>query len=99
MGLVDTVGGLAPVAEAQARWVADALAGRLEMPSAAEMRDGIAAEAAFLKRRFVDPRPHTLLRDRYRYLRLLAADRRKRTVRRRRDTRAGAPAGLLAPAD
>ena len=74
-----------PLAEAQAHWVADLIAGRVTLPSRAEMRAQIAAYDAALRKRFVASKRHTIEVDFHAY-RGRAARRsgRRRAVRHRR---------------
>ncbi len=85
IGLIDPNGGLLPVLEGQSEWVADVLEGRIEMPTRRDMEREVDLEADRIARRFVPPTGAStwLLCDRWPYLRLLRADRR-RSARRRR---------------
>lgn len=67
VGLIQPLGAIMPLAEAQARWVADLVTGRAALPSGEEMRRQIAAYDANLSKRFVASKRHTLEVDFHRY--------------------------------
>jgi dimethylaniline monooxygenase (N-oxide forming) len=77
IGLVQPFGALMPVAEAQAEWVADQLAGTYTLPSTAVMRAQIRREREARERQFVASPRHTMEIDFYAYLRGLRAERRR----------------------
>ena len=77
IGLVQPFGALMPVAEAQAEWVADELAGTYRLPSAEVMRAQIRHERDARERQFVASPRHTMEIDFYAYLRGLRAERRR----------------------
>jgi cation diffusion facilitator CzcD-associated flavoprotein CzcO len=88
VGLLQPIGAVMPLAEAQAEWIADLLQGRARLPSRDAMRRTIADEEARMARRYLASKRHTIQVDHYAYLRLLARER------------AGKPGGatrLLAP--
>ncbi len=70
-------GALMPVAEAQSEWVADQLAGRYKLPSAAVMETQIRHERQARERQFVASPRHTMEIDFYAYLRGLRGERRR----------------------
>ena len=76
LGLVQPLGAIPPLAEAQAEWVADLLDGSAALPPVEEMRDSMTRTRAGLSRRFVDSSRHTLEVDFFPYLRLMARERR-----------------------
>lgn len=76
LGLIQPLGPIPPLAEAQAEWVADLLAGEAALPEPGEMRRSIAGDARRLAERFVASRRHTLEVDAFPYLRTLARERR-----------------------
>ena len=77
IGLVQPFGALMPVAQAQAEWVADQLAGEYRLPRGADMREQIRSAREARERQFVaSPRP-TMEIDFYAYLRGLRAERRR----------------------
>ena len=53
IGLIQPLGAIMPLAEAQSEWVADLLQGRATLPSAAEMRREIAAYERKMRKRYV----------------------------------------------
>lgn len=77
IGLVQPLGSIMPLAEAQAEWVADLLEGRAGLPSQEAMWRWIRREDAWRQRRFVPTKRHALEVDFYRYLRQLRRERRR----------------------
>jgi thioredoxin reductase len=59
LGLIQPLGAIMPLAEAQAEWVADLVTGAGRLPSRAEMRREIAAYDRRLRKRFVASKRHT----------------------------------------
>jgi flavin-binding monooxygenase-like protein len=78
IGLLQPLGAVMPLAEAQAEWVADVLQGRSELPAPAEMRDTIARDEARMRERYVASKRHTIQVDFHPYLRTIARERRRR---------------------
>ncbi len=60
IGLLQPLGAIMPLAEAQAHWVAELITGEVALPSVAEMREQIAAYDAALRRRYVASKRHTI---------------------------------------
>ena len=60
IGLVQPLGAIMPLAEAQSRWVADLLDGSATLPSPAQMRREIDAYHAALVKRYVPSKRHTI---------------------------------------
>jgi dimethylaniline monooxygenase (N-oxide forming) len=60
LGLVQPLGAIMPLAEAQAQWVADLLEGRATLPSEREMRREIEAYHRSVAKRYVASRRHTI---------------------------------------
>jgi dimethylaniline monooxygenase (N-oxide forming) len=77
VGLVQPLGAVMPLAEAQAAWIADLLQGRVRLPSPDAMRAAIAEEEAAMARRYVASKRHTIQVDFHDYLRLLRRERRR----------------------
>ncbi|MBJ7595791.1 MAG: NAD(P)-binding domain-containing protein [Candidatus Dormibacteraeota bacterium] len=77
IGLVQPFGALMPIAEAQAQWVADQLAGDYRLPTIEVMRGQIRHERAVRERQFLASPRHTMEIDFYAYLRGLRAERRR----------------------
>ncbi len=71
IGLIQPLGAIMPLAEIQARWVAELLAGRSQLPTPAVMRREIVKTRAYLRRRYVHSPRHTIQVDFYPYKRLL----------------------------
>jgi dimethylaniline monooxygenase (N-oxide forming) len=89
IGLVQPIGAVMPLAEAQAHWVADLVTGRVTLPSPAEMRRQIASYDEALRKRFVASKRHTIEVDFHAYRTELERERRARRI----STPAPAPAG------
>jgi len=81
IGLVQPLGAIMPLAEAQAHWVADVINGRVTLPPRAEMRAQIAAYDEALRKRFVASKRHTIEVDFHAYRAELEKERRTRAVR------------------
>ncbi|HEX2895648.1 MAG TPA: NAD(P)-binding domain-containing protein [Marmoricola sp.] len=60
IGLIQPLGAIMPLAEAQAEWVADLVTGVGRLPSPREMRREIAAYDRRLRKRFVASKRHTI---------------------------------------
>jgi hypothetical protein len=87
VGLVQPLGAIMPLAEAQSEWVADLLEGTATLPSESEMSDEIAAYHRGLVKRYVRSKRHTIQVD---FLDHLAELRKERAdgARRRGQSRA-----------
>jgi hypothetical protein len=81
IGLVQPLGAIMPLAEAQSGWVADLLTGAGALPSKAEMRREIAAYQRAQERRYVASKRHTIQVD---FLDHLAEIKRERAAGARR---------------
>lgn len=81
IGLVQPWGAIFPLAEAQAAWVGDLLAGRCRLPGRAAMFRAIEADRAAQRRRYVTSPRHTIQVDFHAYRALLARERRRGRVR------------------
>ena len=77
VGLIQPLGAIMPLAEAQAQWVADLVTGRAALPPAEEMRAQIAAYDATLSKRFVASKRHTLEVDFHSYRAEIHKERRR----------------------
>jgi cation diffusion facilitator CzcD-associated flavoprotein CzcO len=84
IGLVQPLGAIMPLAEAQSHWVADLLEGRCALPGPERMRQETRAYRAGLARRYVTSTRHTIQVDAQAYLRELRAERRRGGARVRR---------------
>ena len=74
IGLAQPLGAIMPIAEAQAKLVADYFAGRYALPERAELLSRIAADEAALRRRFVASKRHTMQVDFDEYMKTLARE-------------------------
>jgi dimethylaniline monooxygenase (N-oxide forming) len=75
LGLIQPIGAIMPLAEAQAAWVADLITGVGALPPEGEMRAQIAAYDEHLRRRFVASKRHTIEVDFHAYKKEIAAER------------------------
>lgn len=83
IGLVQPLGAIMPLAEAQSHWVADLLQGRCELPSQAAMYREIDDYRARTARRYVASSRHTIQVDALSHLRELRHERARGAVLRR----------------
>jgi thioredoxin reductase len=81
IGLIQPLGAIMPLAEAQAEWVADLLSGRGTLPSPSEMRSEIATAEKKLKKRYVASKRHTIQVDFQPYLREIRRERKRAAQR------------------
>jgi dimethylaniline monooxygenase (N-oxide forming) len=80
IGLVQPLGAVMPLAEAQAHWVADLVRGRVALPSPAEMRRQVASYDEALRKRYVASKRHTIEVDFHAYRAEIARERKERRV-------------------
>jgi dimethylaniline monooxygenase (N-oxide forming) len=83
VGLLQPLGAIMPLAEAQGAWVGDYLAGDYALPPTAEMRADIDADQAAMRERYVASKRHTIQVDYDDYLFDLAKERRAGAARAR----------------
>ncbi len=81
LGFIQPLGAIMPLAEAQAEWVADLLAGSGTLPSPSEMKAEIEAEERKMRKRYVASKRHTIQVDFQPYLRELKRERRRAAQR------------------
>ena len=74
VGLAQPVGAVMPLAEAQAKLIAELLSGRYELPGPAERKQRTERERARMLARYVPSRRHTMQLDYDEYLAALAAE-------------------------
>ncbi len=84
VGLVQPLGAIMPLAEAQAAWVADLVAGDGALPTYDEMRREIRIYDESVRRRYVTSKRHTIQVDFRAYLTELARERKASRKRRAR---------------
>ncbi|GAA0646563.1 NAD(P)-binding domain-containing protein [Kutzneria viridogrisea] len=77
LGLIQPLGAIMPLAEAQSHWIADLIQGRVRLPGTAAMHREIREYRAALRRRYVSSKRHTIQVD---FLDYLAELRRARAV-------------------
>ena len=105
VALLQPLGAIMPIAEAQSHWVAAYLRGEYALPSQADMRADIAAEREKMFKRYVRSKRHTMQVDFDDYMHELGKERRRGAERARLAAyrlpvppRAGAEAGEPVPA-
>ncbi|HEU4974593.1 MAG TPA: NAD(P)-binding domain-containing protein [Baekduia sp.] len=76
VGLLQPLGAVMPLAEAQGQWLADYLRGRYALPSRGDLLADIRADMAAMQKRYVTSKRHTIQVDFDDYLRDLAQERR-----------------------
>jgi len=90
VGLAQPVGAIMPLAEAQAKLIAELLTGNYELPNTAERKRRTERERSEMFARYVPSRRHTMQLDYQEYLASLAAETKAgRTRARHRAARAG----------
>jgi dimethylaniline monooxygenase (N-oxide forming) len=75
IGLIQPLGAIMPIAEAQSEWVADLIEGKAVLPSRATMLDSIAEDQRAMRKRYVASKRHTIQVDYHPYLRELSDER------------------------
>jgi dimethylaniline monooxygenase (N-oxide forming) len=83
IGLLQPLGAIMPLAEAQGAWVGDYLRGDYALPSNAELRADIAADQAAMRKRYVSSKRHTIQVDFEDYLYKLEKERAEGAARAR----------------
>jgi dimethylaniline monooxygenase (N-oxide forming) len=87
IGLVQPLGAIMPLAEAQSEWVADLLEGKAVLPSRDKMHEVIRRENSRMAKRYVASKRHTIQVDFAPYMRAIRRERRGGVLGRRGDTR------------
>ena len=88
VGLLQPLGAIMPLAEAQSEWIADLLEGKTKLPSRERMWEVIRREDARMAKRYVASKRHTIQVDFLPYMRAIARERRGGFLSRARATRA-----------
>jgi dimethylaniline monooxygenase (N-oxide forming) len=83
VGLLQPLGAIMPLAEAQGAWVGDYLLGDYALPNPGDLRADIEAEQAAMRKRYVASKRHTIQVDYEDYLHALAKERRAGSARAR----------------
>jgi dimethylaniline monooxygenase (N-oxide forming) len=83
VGLLQPLGAIMPLAEAQSAWVGDYLLGEYALPGAAELRKDIAGDQEAMRKRYVASKRHTIQVDYNDYLYELEKERRAGAERAR----------------
>ncbi|MDP9133632.1 MAG: NAD(P)-binding domain-containing protein, partial [Actinomycetota bacterium] len=84
IGLLQPLGPIMPLAEAQSEWVADLIEGKTSLPAKAEMERVVAHERERMAKRYVASKRHTIQVDFEPYLRAVARERRNGGILHRR---------------
>jgi dimethylaniline monooxygenase (N-oxide forming) len=87
IGLVQPLGAIMPIAEAQSEWVADILEGRADLPAREHMHRVIEREDRRMAKRYVASKRHTIQVDFFPYMRTIRRERRRGPLARLRATR------------
>ena len=74
IGLIQPLGPIMPLAELQAKWVAQLLLGIVALPDKPTMQQAIAADQTALRKRYVNSTRHTIQVDLFPYIRELEAE-------------------------
>jgi hypothetical protein len=83
IGLLQPLGAIMPLAEAQGEWVAEYLGGRYALPPRAELLEDIRRDQEAMRRRYVASKRHTIQVDFDSYLHELGRERRAGAERAR----------------
>ncbi|SDH13496.1 Predicted flavoprotein CzcO associated with the cation diffusion facilitator CzcD [Lentzea fradiae] len=81
VGLIQPLGAIMPLAEAQAEWIADLESGRAALPPVPEMKAEITSYREGLRRRYIASKRHTVEVDFLHYQRELKAERKAGAAR------------------
>jgi hypothetical protein len=81
IGLIQPLGAIMPLAEAQSEWVADLLDGHGTLPSPVEMRAEIAEAEKKMRKRYVASKRHTIQVDFQPYMREIRRERKRAAQR------------------
>jgi dimethylaniline monooxygenase (N-oxide forming) len=81
IGLIQPLGAIMPLAEAQSHWVADLVTGAGALPSKSDMKREIATYDAKLRKRYVASKRHTIEVDFHAYRSELAKERKRARAR------------------
>jgi dimethylaniline monooxygenase (N-oxide forming) len=76
IGLLQPLGAIMPLAEAQSAWVGDYLRGEYALPAPAQVRRDIASDQAAMRKRYIASKRHTIQVDFDDYLYALDSERR-----------------------
>jgi dimethylaniline monooxygenase (N-oxide forming) len=83
VGLLQPLGAIMPLAEAQSAWVGDYLRGEYALPAPAQVRRDITSDQAAMRKRYIASKRHTIQVDFDDYLYALDAERRAGSERAR----------------
>jgi len=84
VGLLQPLGAIMPLAEAQGQWLADYLKGEYHLPADAELRAEIKRDQEAMRKRYVASKRHTIQVDFDEYLWKLGKERQAGAERARR---------------
>lgn len=95
VGLLQPLGAIMPLAEAQGKWLAEVLSGRARLPSRADIKASIAQDESVMRARYVRSKRHTMQVDFDEYLEEVHAEIERGKARAKRGGKEG-PRGFLA---
>jgi dimethylaniline monooxygenase (N-oxide forming) len=75
VGLIQPLGAIMPLAEAQSEWIAELVNGEFSLPDRASMAREVAKEQSAMKKRYVTSKRHTIQVDFDPYLRTISRER------------------------
>jgi cation diffusion facilitator CzcD-associated flavoprotein CzcO len=81
IGLLQPLGAIMPLAEAQSEWVADLFEGKAKLPSEEQMHKEIARDEKRLRKRYVASARHTIQVDFWDYMRSVQKERKRKRGR------------------
>jgi cation diffusion facilitator CzcD-associated flavoprotein CzcO len=81
IGLLQPLGAIMPLAEAQSEWIADVLEGKAALPSPEAMKREVERDDRRMRKRYVRSPRHTIQVDFYPYLRAIERERGRRAGR------------------
>ena len=81
IGLIQPLGAIMPLAEAQSEWIAELIAGDGELPDRSTMAREVAKEQSAMKKRYVTSKRHTIQVDFDPYLRIISRERERSRAR------------------
>jgi len=81
IGLIQPLGAIMPLAEAQSEWIAELIAGHGTLPDRSTMAREVAKEQSEMKRRYVSSKRHTIQVDFDPYLRVVSRERARSKAR------------------
>jgi len=81
VGLIQPLGAIMPLAEAQCEWISELISGDGELPDRSTMAREVAKEQSAMKKRYVTSKRHTIQVDFDPYLRIISRERERSRAR------------------